>query len=72
MRLLTHEQIQDLAEILVEECGPCLSGDESSEQIALLLEDIAGFESASDSDVHQIIIEIGRNYHDAIQHLKAE
>lgn len=72
MRLLTHEHIQHLAEILVEEYGPCLTGDELSEQIALLLEDIAGFESAPDSDVRQIIIEIGRTYHDAVQHLQAD
>jgi len=68
MRLLTHEQIQHLAEILVEECGPCLSSDELSEQIALLLEDIAGFESAPDSAVHQLITDIGRHYYGTCNH----
>lgn len=68
MALLNKQQIVDLANIIVEECGPCLKGDELSEHIGLLLEDIAGFETAPDSDIHQIITDIGRYYHDICKH----
>ena len=57
MSLLTPDQIQDLAVIVLEECGSCLSDDELTDEIALLLEDIAGFETASDEVVRQMINE---------------
>ena len=72
MQLLTQQQIHDLAEILVEEYGPCLTGDELLEHIAMLLEDISGFESAPGSAVDRVITEIGRTYHDAVQQHEAD
>ena len=72
MTLLTEQQIEDLALIIVEECGPCLNEDELSEQIGLILEDIAGVETASDSVVHQVITDIRRHYHDACEHTEED
>lgn len=69
MTPLTNEQLSTLAEIVIETSGPCLTKDELTEQIALLLEDVAGFETAPDSEVHQVITEIRRRYYDtADQH----
>ena len=64
MSLLTTDQIQDLAVIVLEECGSCLSDDELTDEIALLLEDIAGFETASDKVVRQVINQARSHYHD--------
>jgi class 3 adenylate cyclase len=64
MSLLTTAQIQDLASIVLEECGSCQSDDELTDEIALLLEDIAGFETASDEVVRQMINEARSHYHD--------
>ncbi len=63
MSLLTTDQIQDLASIVLEECGSCLSYDELTDEIALLLEDIAGFETASDDAVRQVINQASSYYH---------
>ena len=70
MALLTKDQVHDLAVIVLEECGPCLSDDELTDQIALLLEDIAGFETASPRTVRRIVNEVRRHYHDAIDNRK--
>ena len=64
MSLLTQDQIQDLAVIVLEECGSCLSDDELTDEIALLLEDIAGFETDSDQVVRQVINQARSHYHD--------
>ena len=64
MALLTQDQIQDLAVIVLEECGSCLSDDELTDEIALLLEDIAGFETASKKLVRQMINQARSHYHD--------
>ena len=63
MSLLTTNQIHDLAVIVLEECGPCLSDDELTEQIGLFLEDIAGFETASEQVVGRVINQIRSYYH---------
>jgi len=64
MSLLTTAQIQDLASIVLEECGSCPSDDELTDEIALLLEDIAGFETASNEVVRQKTNEARSHYHD--------
>ena len=64
MALLTQDRIQDLAVIVLEECGSCLSDNELTDEIALLLEDIAGFEMASDQVVRQVINQARSHYHD--------
>ena len=60
---LTKQQIQDLANIVYEENGACLSSDELDEQIHLLLEDVAGFEMASAKAVRRVINQIRNHYH---------
>ena len=72
MSLLTTNQIHDLAVIVLEEYGPRLCDDELTEQIGLLLEDIAGFEMASEHVVRQVINEVRRHYHDASSHYEAD
>ena len=64
MSLLTTDQIQDLAVIVLEECGSCLSDDELAEGIAFLLEDVAGFETASEDVVCHVINQARSHYHD--------
>ena len=59
---LTEQQIHDLAIIVFEE-NRCLTGDELDEQIHLLLEDVAGFEMASDKAVRRVINQIRNHYH---------
>ena len=63
MSQLTSDQIEELASIVLEECGSCLSDDELTEEIALLLEDIAGFETASDRSVRYVINQARSHYH---------
>ena len=65
MSLLTTDQIQDLAGMVLEERGSCLRDDELTDEIALLLEDIAGFETASDQVV-RLVINQARSYYHAI------
>ena len=60
---LTNQQIYDLAMIVFEENGACLTSDELDEQIALLLEDVAGFEVASAKAVRRVINQIRNHYH---------
>jgi hypothetical protein len=59
---LTKQQLHDLA-ILVFEQNGCLTGDELDEQIALLLEDVAGFETATPQSVRRVINQIRSHYH---------
>ena len=60
---LTEQQIHDLAMIVFEESGACLTGDELDEHIHLLLEDVSGFETASDKTVRRVITNIRNHYH---------
>lgn len=60
---LTEQQIHDLAVIVFEENGPSLKGDELDEQIHMLLEDVAGFEMASETTVRRVINEIRKHYY---------
>ena len=60
---LTKQQIRDLAIIVFEESGSFLTSDELDEQIALLLEDVAGFEVASAKAVRRMINQIRNHYH---------
>jgi hypothetical protein len=72
MSLLTTDQIQDLVLSIVETCGPCLNDDELTEHIALLLENIAGFETASSRSVDRIINDVRRRYHDTVNQHEAD
>lgn len=63
MSLLTTNQVHDLAVIVLEECGPCLNDDELTEQVAMLLEDISGFETATEHEVYRVITQVRSHYH---------
>jgi len=72
MSLLTRNQIHDLAVIVLEERGSCLSDDELTDEIALLLEDISGFETVSDESVREVVNQARSHYHAICkQHEKA-
>ena len=71
MSLLTADQIEDLAGIMLKERGSRLSDDELTDEIALILEDIAGFETASDDAVCQVINQ-ARSYYHAIRNQHEE
>ena len=63
MNPLIEEQSELLVQIVIEECGFELSDDQLIEQIALLLEDVAGFEVMSDDDLAQTIDQIRSAYY---------
>jgi hypothetical protein len=58
MALLTDDQINELVNILMEQHGPVLTGDELLEQIGLLLEDISGFETAPPRAVDDVVAQV--------------
>jgi hypothetical protein len=62
MALLTDEQITELVNILLDERGPVLTGDELLEQIGLLLEDISGFETAPAQAVDDVVAQVRSRY----------
>ena len=67
MHTITDQQINELASMLVEDFGSSLSDDQLTENIYLMLENVAGFEQQivdSDGQVDQIIQRIRRRYHD--------
>lgn len=65
MSPLTQQQIQQIARYLIEDHGSSLSDMQLAEEIALALEDIAGFELASDHAIQSTIQQIRSTYHDA-------
>jgi hypothetical protein len=69
MALLTKRQIRNLADIVLEEFGSRLTGSELADRIALLLEDISGFELASDREIRHVINQTRRTYNE-IAHQK--
>ena len=48
---LSIDQQETLVEIISDQFGPRLSFDEFADQMLLLIEDVAGFEMVSDSDI---------------------
>lgn len=63
MHHLTEQQIDLLVLILMEECGCDLHDDQLAEHVAMLLEDVAGFEVVSDDVLTQTIDQIRSAYH---------
>ena len=68
MQLLTNQQITDLASFLLDESGPHLDDDQLVDQIGQLLEDVSGFETASETVVSQYINEIRSAYYECCHH----
>ena len=62
---LTTEQLRELAVIVLETFGSNLTGDELTDRIAGVLEDVPGFETASEQTVSEVIDEI-RTYYGAM------
>ncbi|MGI9288222.1 MAG: hypothetical protein ACR2P1_22750 [Pseudomonadales bacterium] len=65
MCLLTYQQINDLATIVIKEHGSSLADDQLTESIYLLLEEIAGFEqchSGADDESDHVVQQIKRRY----------
>lgn len=71
MSFLTSSQIQQIAQYLIEDHGSSLPESQLVEEIGLVLEDIAGFELASDNDKQSTIQQIRSTYHDAESTTKA-
>ena len=68
MSLLSEQQINDLASIVIDECGSRLTDDQLTEHIYLLLENIAGCEqchSMNDEIVDRVFHEIKRQYNES-------
>jgi hypothetical protein len=59
---LTTEQVQQLAVIVIETFGSNLTGDELTDRIAGVLEDIPGFDLTSEQTVSEVIDEIRNHY----------
>ena len=60
---LSVDQQQSLVEIINDQFGPCLSFENFTDQVLLLLEDISGFEVISGSESHTIINQLWSYYH---------
>ena len=65
---LSKEQISELVTFVIGQFGIDLSGDELTESIHLVLEDIPGIESESDQDIHRLLNQVRNLYHDNIKH----
>lgn len=63
---LTDDQIRELADVVIEQFGNGLSGDELVESIRLVMEDIPGIEMESTRNIHHVTYLIGNLYHDNI------
>jgi hypothetical protein len=63
---LTNEQIQHLAQYILEIYGPDLTGQQLTDGVLLVLEDIAGYELADDEAIRLILNQIREHYYDLI------
>ncbi|MDB4409589.1 hypothetical protein N9235_02100 [Gammaproteobacteria bacterium] len=60
---LSRDQQKTLVEIISDQFGPHLSFNDFADQMLLLFEDIAGFETISDSESHALINQLWSYYH---------
>ena len=65
---LSNQQIHELAALLVDQYGVDLSGDELTESIYMILEDMPGIEIESDQEIHRLMNQVRNVYHDTIKH----
>jgi hypothetical protein len=63
MNTLTTDQKQQLVEILVEDFGEGMEFEDFTDALLGLLENIAGFETASQSVIDKLTQQIWRKYH---------
>jgi len=64
---LTNEQLNEIVSLIIDLYGPRLSCDELSEVIGLILENIAGFDTADPQSLMQTISEIRSQYDHRIE-----
>lgn len=62
MQKLTKAQEQQLVEILLEDCGSGMEFDDFSDALLGLMEDIAGFETASQSSIDKLVQQLWSKY----------
>ena len=64
MQLLTAEQKQELVQIINEEFGVGMALEDFTEALLSLLEDVAGFETASQRTLNQLTQQLWSQYHE--------
>lgn len=64
MESLTTEQEHELVEIIKEGFGTDMPQDEFSDALLSLLEDIPGFETASQRTINQLTTQLWSQYHE--------
>ena len=64
MQSLTTEQKQELVQIINEEFGVGMALEDFTEALLSLLEDVAGFETASQSTLNQLTQQLWNQYHE--------
>lgn len=64
MKSLTTEQKQQLVEIIIEESGHGLELTEFTEALLGLLEDVPGFETATQSTFTSLVTQLWSQYHE--------
>ena len=64
MQSLTAEQKQELVKIINEEFGVGMALEDFTEALLSLLEDVAGFETASQRTLNQLTQQLWSQYHD--------
>ena len=67
MPLLTENQLTDIVDMIVDDYGSRLTGDEVSEVIGLILENISSFETVDSQTLTQIINEIRKRYDESVE-----
>ena len=64
MQSLTSEQKQELVQIINEEFGVGMALEDFTEALLSLLEDVAGFETASQRTLNQLTQQLWSQYHE--------
>ena len=64
MQSLTSEQKQELVQIINEEFGVGMALEDFTEALLSLLEDVAGFETASQRTLNQLTQQLWEQYHE--------
>ena len=64
---LNDEQLSEFAEAVIEQFGVDLSGDELTETIYLMMEDIPGIEMETEQAIHCVLTQVRNLYHDTIK-----
>lgn len=64
MKSLTTEQKQQLVDIIIEDFGTEMTQDEFTDVLLGLLEDIPGFENATQRTINQLTNQLWSQYHE--------